>query len=133
MPSAEELPDDLAPLARRQAFKLHESTWRDELERLITTLDTLIERRPTHYPVSERLDYIGPDQKQLLARIPRDSAISQSQLEDEAGYPHGELYWRLEQLDLMGLVMKRETHRERGAPRYEFRLSPTYTRYLETR
>jgi DNA-binding HxlR family transcriptional regulator len=133
MPSAEELPDDLAPLARRQAFELHDSTWRDELERLITTLDRLLERRPTHLPVSDRLNYIGPDQHELLLSIPRDSEISQSQLEDEAGFPSNVLYWRLEQLYLMGLVMKRETHRVGGSPRYEYRLSPTYTRYLETR
>jgi hypothetical protein len=46
MPSAEELPDDLAPLTRRNAFELHESSWREEIQRLITTLDRVLERRP---------------------------------------------------------------------------------------
>jgi hypothetical protein len=66
-------------------------------------------RRPTHLPFPERLQYIGSDQNQLLSRIPSASDISQGQLEDRAGYPPNELYWRLEQLYLMGLVMKRET------------------------
>jgi TIR domain len=46
MPSAEELPEDLAPLTRRNAFELHESSWREEVQRLITTLDRVLGRRP---------------------------------------------------------------------------------------
>jgi TIR domain len=46
MPSTDELPDDLAPLARRNAFELHDSSWREELQRLLTTLDRVLERRP---------------------------------------------------------------------------------------
>src|SRR5215212_5817465 len=34
----------------------------------------------------ERLRYIGPDQNQLLSRIPSDTEIPQGQLEDEADY-----------------------------------------------
>jgi hypothetical protein len=41
MPSADELPDDLALLARRQAVELHESTWREGVQRLIDRLDKL--------------------------------------------------------------------------------------------
>jgi TIR domain len=40
MPSARELPDDLAPLNRRNAFEIHDSSWRDDIRRLVT--------RPTH-------------------------------------------------------------------------------------
>jgi hypothetical protein len=46
MPSADELPDDLAPLARRNAFELHDASWRGEVERLITTLDKVLGGRP---------------------------------------------------------------------------------------
>jgi hypothetical protein len=42
MPSAEELPDDLAPLSRRNAFEIHDSSWRDDIQRLVTTLERVI-------------------------------------------------------------------------------------------
>jgi hypothetical protein len=42
MPSARELPDDLAPLSRRNAFVIHDSSWRDDIQRLIAALDRAI-------------------------------------------------------------------------------------------
>ena len=42
MPSARELPDDLAPLSRRNAFEIHDSSWRDDIQRLVTALDRAI-------------------------------------------------------------------------------------------
>jgi uncharacterized membrane protein YeaQ/YmgE (transglycosylase-associated protein family) len=44
MPSANELPDDLAPLARRNAFELHDTSWRDDVRRLTSVLERVIER-----------------------------------------------------------------------------------------
>jgi hypothetical protein len=44
MPSDDELPDDLAPLARRNAFELHDSSWRDDVRRLTRTLERVLER-----------------------------------------------------------------------------------------
>jgi TIR domain len=44
MPSADELPDDLAPLARRNAFELHDTSWRDDVRRLTSVLERMIER-----------------------------------------------------------------------------------------
>ena len=44
MPSADELPDDLAPLARRNAFELHDTSWRDDVRRLTSTLERLVGR-----------------------------------------------------------------------------------------
>ena len=38
LPSASELPEDLAPLARRQAVQLRDTTWRDDVEGLIRRL-----------------------------------------------------------------------------------------------
>jgi hypothetical protein len=88
-------------------------------------------RPEPHRSFPERLQYIGLDQQQLLARIPGDAPISQGELEDIAGYQHSELYWRLEQLGLMGLVVKRQTDEGGEYPRYEFQLSPAYARYLQ--
>jgi len=42
MPSASELPDDLAPLSRRNAFEIHDSSWRDDMRRLVTALERVI-------------------------------------------------------------------------------------------
>src|SRR5829696_9179420 len=38
MPSADKLPDDLAPLSRRNAFELHDTSWRDDVRRLTGVL-----------------------------------------------------------------------------------------------
>jgi hypothetical protein len=46
MPSADELPDDLAPLTLRHAFPLHDSTWREGVQRLRPTLEKVLESRP---------------------------------------------------------------------------------------
>jgi hypothetical protein len=45
VPSAKELPDDLAPLSRRNAFKLHDTSWRDDIRRLLTTLERVVGER----------------------------------------------------------------------------------------
>jgi hypothetical protein len=42
MPSTDDLPDDLAPLTRRNAFELHESSWRDDIRRLVTALESVV-------------------------------------------------------------------------------------------
>lgn len=41
LPSAEDLPDSLAPLARRQAIELRDSAWRDDVARLVRSLDRI--------------------------------------------------------------------------------------------
>jgi TIR domain len=47
MPSAQELPNDLAPLARRNGFELRETSWGSDVQRLITTLEEAVgDRRP---------------------------------------------------------------------------------------
>jgi TIR domain len=52
MPSADELPDDLALLARRNAFELHDSSWRSDVQRLITRLDKVLEESGPDWPPS---------------------------------------------------------------------------------
>jgi hypothetical protein len=42
MPSADELPDDLAPLARRNAFELHDASWSDDIRRLTSALERVL-------------------------------------------------------------------------------------------
>jgi TIR domain len=44
IPSEEELPDDLAPLARRNVMQLHDATWREQVERLMNTLAKFLGR-----------------------------------------------------------------------------------------
>ncbi len=41
LPSAEDLPDSLAPLARRQAIELRDTAWRDDVARLVRSLDRI--------------------------------------------------------------------------------------------
>jgi hypothetical protein len=70
MPSADELPDDLAPLARRNAFELHDASWRGEVERLITTLDRVLGRRPVEARPARDLSVnrvVGLDMRKVLS------------------------------------------------------------------
>ena len=41
MPGTHELPDDLAPLTRRNAFELHDSSWSDDVRRLVNALERI--------------------------------------------------------------------------------------------
>jgi hypothetical protein len=61
MPSVHELPNDLAPLARRNGFELHEASWGNDVQRLITTLEQIVgdgrqQDQPTSVKQSRR-DY----------------------------------------------------------------------------
>jgi TIR domain len=42
MPDTDELPEDLAPLTRRNAFELHDTGWSDDIRRLITVIERVI-------------------------------------------------------------------------------------------
>jgi hypothetical protein len=66
MPNTEELPNDLASLARRNAFELHDSSWGDDVRRLITTLEKGQERRSV-----EEKDISTQRTEGLLARVKR--------------------------------------------------------------
>jgi hypothetical protein len=50
MPSTDELPEDLAPLSHRNAFELHDTSWRDDIRRLITAIERLINRTSAATP-----------------------------------------------------------------------------------
>ena len=45
MPGTDELPEDSAPLTRRNAFELHDSSWGDDVGRLISALERVLEHR----------------------------------------------------------------------------------------
>jgi hypothetical protein len=45
MPDTDELPEDLAPLTRRNAYELHDSSWGDDVGRLISALERVLEHR----------------------------------------------------------------------------------------
>jgi TIR domain-containing protein len=45
MPGTDELPEDLAPLTRRNAFELHDSSWGDDVGRLISALERVLDHR----------------------------------------------------------------------------------------
>src|ERR671910_651980 len=42
IPSADEMPDDLAPLARRNAFEIHDTSWRYDIRRLLGAIERAI-------------------------------------------------------------------------------------------
>jgi hypothetical protein len=48
MPSADELPDDLAALTRRSAFELHDTSWGDDTRRLAKSLENIVTRSQGH-------------------------------------------------------------------------------------
>jgi TIR domain len=48
MPSASELPKDLAPLSRRNAFELHDASWRHDVHRLISILERIVGPKPNN-------------------------------------------------------------------------------------
>jgi hypothetical protein len=47
MPGTDELPEDSVPLTRRNAFELHDSSWGDDVGRLISALERHIHQFPT--------------------------------------------------------------------------------------
>jgi len=59
MPQPEELPEDLAPLTRRNAFQLYDSRWREDARRLITNLDRVVESRKRQQDRRVALSFFG--------------------------------------------------------------------------
>lgn len=45
MPGTHELPEDLVPLTRRNAFELHDTSWSDDIRRLVTVLERVVGHR----------------------------------------------------------------------------------------
>src|SRR5215208_2013867 len=56
MPRADELPSDLAALARRNAIELHDTNWQSDIQRLITDLEETVARRRQPPAAGEQRD-----------------------------------------------------------------------------
>ena len=50
MPTAEDMPEDLAPLVRRQAFELSDARWNFDVKRLITRLEQVVPKPKLVWP-----------------------------------------------------------------------------------
>jgi hypothetical protein len=75
MPSARELPDDLAPLSRRNAFEIHDSSWRDDIRRLVTALERAIKGEPVPSPQQQPKQEISLLRLGLIVLFPALIAI----------------------------------------------------------
>ena len=84
MPSARELPGDLAPISRRNAFEIHDSSWRDDVRRLVTTLE-----RATKGDRPETPDEPG-EEKQPEAQPRGKQPIEQQSRSGNVGRPKPE-------------------------------------------
>jgi TIR domain len=63
MPGTDELPEDLAPLTRRNAFELHDTGWTDDIRRLITVIERVIKGTSAATPDDSEVK--RPSKKQL--------------------------------------------------------------------
>jgi hypothetical protein len=86
MPSASELPDDLAPLSRRNAFEIHDSSWRDDIQRLVTTLERVIKgNRPASpdEPGAVKQPEAQPEGTQPITQQLRSFFVGRSEPEED--------------------------------------------------
>jgi hypothetical protein len=87
-------------------------------------------------PFVARVNNLTEPQRRILSYIDREGAghnlVSQDMLETKFNqYNKGEIYYRLEQLYLLGLVEKQRVGQtERGIERYTYRLSSAYRQQL---
>jgi hypothetical protein len=86
MPSARDLPNDLAPLSRRNAFEIHDSSWRDDIQRLITTLERAINGNrpaPPDDPGAVKQPEAQPGRKQPIMQQLRSFHVGRSEPEED--------------------------------------------------
>lgn len=80
MPSTSELPDDLVSLTRRNAFELHDTSWNDDVRRLVAALERVVEHKgDATVPPERRSSGVStpirdhdPDDGTLLRETPRE-------------------------------------------------------------
>lgn len=65
LPAERELPDSLAPLARRQGIELRDASWRDDVDRLTRQLEGVVVARAAE--TSDRRTPLRPRARKLLA------------------------------------------------------------------
>jgi hypothetical protein len=86
MPSARDLPDDLAPLSRRNAFEIHDSSWRDDIQRLISTLERAINGNrpaPPDDPGAVKQPEAQPGGKQPIRQQSRSFYVGRPEPEED--------------------------------------------------
>jgi hypothetical protein len=85
MPSSEDLPGSLAPLARRNALELSDTRWRFDVGRLVGRLKELERESVGAAPAERAVELATPEkepedireqQRQVLSEVPRDAAIN---------------------------------------------------------
>jgi hypothetical protein len=85
MPSSEDLPGSLAPLARRNALELSDTRWRFDVGRLVARLKELeresVGAAPADGPVEvatseTELNDLREQQRKVLSELPREAAIN---------------------------------------------------------
>ena len=86
MPSARDLPDDLAPLSRRNAFEIHDSSWRDDIQRLISTLERAINGNrpaPPDDPGAVKQPEAQPEGEQPIMQQSRSFYVGRPEPEED--------------------------------------------------
>jgi hypothetical protein len=98
MPSADEVPEDLAPLTRRNAFELHDTSWRDDFRRLITVIERVIKGTSAPTPddsevkrPSKKLIWLAPVGILMLVAIATLYGLNQLFKLPPTGFAVGEL------------------------------------------
>lgn len=74
MPPASKLPDDLRPLARRNALELSDGRWRYDVGRLNATLDAVVGPEPATEPRPEPVPLPQPSDPLEAVRLPLEGA-----------------------------------------------------------
>jgi nucleoside 2-deoxyribosyltransferase len=149
---AESIPSDLQHL-RWIRYETISVNWAQKLQEHLTQalkdalveLDTGTERpsslRPAEmdavqsWGVGQRIVNLPGFQRTLLDYIRNESeGLSQEQIQAKVARSPGEVFYRLEQLRLLGLIIAEEIGRHAsGVPKFHYRLSPSVKSFFETR
>ena len=73
MPSREELPEELRAITRRNALELSDQRWRQDVGRLISTLDELVGETPAGQTASPAVASSPPSRAKAARRLPLGS------------------------------------------------------------
>ena len=98
MPGTDELPEDLALLTRRNAFELHDTSWRDDIRRLITVIERVIKGTSAAAPdipevkrPSKKREWLVPVSLLMLVIIASTYGVYQLMNLPPRGFAVGEL------------------------------------------
>jgi hypothetical protein len=86
MPSANDLPDSIAPMARRQALELSDLRWATDVRRLMAALSEVARQRVTSTADRSRVRTLTPTRRK---RVPRPSSVGSSRSVRRTESPQG--------------------------------------------